>query len=85
MVKSLIIILIVCLIGFFRFDGLKSIVYESSDPATHYRHANIFSEELSMLNRENSKVPLYGGFQASPSMYYINMGFLFNILNYTTT
>lgn len=81
LILSLIVILIVSLIGYMRFDGLNSINYESSDPATHYRHAKTFSKELSLLNRENSTVPMYGGFQGAPSMYYINTGFLFNVLS----
>ena len=81
LILSLIIVLIVSLIGYIRFDGLNSINYESSDPATHYRHAKFFSRELEMLDKVNSKDEMYYSFGTAMSMYYINTGFLFKVLS----
>ena len=75
------VIVIVFLIGCFRYRGFEAISYESGDSAIHYTHAIKFSEELSILDENNSNDYVYGYFDRVMPISYVNCGFLFNILS----
>ncbi len=78
-IMSIIVItLIVFLIGYIRFRGFEAIAYESGDSSIHYRHALKFSEELSILDINNSREPAYGAFIRVMPISYVNCGFLMN-------
>lgn len=75
------LIVIIFLVGAFRFRGFDVISFESGDSAVHYRHALEFSEELSMLDKVNSKDDVYNNFFRVMPISYINCGFIFNIFS----
>ena len=75
------LIIVIFLIGYFRFRGFTSISYESGDSAIHYRQAVYFSEKLSLLNEYNSKDIVYKNFRGAMSISYVNAGILINIFS----
>ena len=81
LIVILLVGLIVFLVGFFRFRGFNEISYESGDSAVHYRHALVFSEELTILDESNSRDYVFNKFVRVLPISYINCGFLFNLLS----
>lgn len=79
LIVYLIIACIVFLIGYYRFRGFTSISYESGDSGIHYYHAEIFSKELSLLDKKNSKDIVYGNFDRVMPISYVNGGLFLNI------
>lgn len=75
------VLVIVFLVGFFRMRGFEAISYESGDSAIHYRHALCFSEELSLLNKNNSQDVVFGSFDKAMAISYVNGGLFLNILS----
>lgn len=78
---SLCIIMVIFLIGYFRFRGFNTISYESGDSGIHYRHAMFFSRELSLLDSNNSKDIVYRDFNKIMPFSYINGGFILNLFS----
>lgn len=75
------LIIVIFLIGYFRFRGFTSISYESGDSAIHYRQAVYFSEKLSLLNEYNSKDMVYKDFRGAMPISYVNAGILLNLFS----
>ena len=73
------LIVMVFLVGCFRFRGFEAISYESGDSAIHYRHALEFSQELNILDKSNNSDRIFNHFVRVMPISYINCGFLFNI------
>ena len=76
---GIIVSLVIFLIGYYRFRGFEAISFESGDSAIHYSHAIKFSEELSILDRSNSKDEVFGAFVRVMPISYVNCGLLFNL------
>jgi len=77
----LLIGLVSFMVGYFRFDGFTSISYKSGDPSIHHLHAVYFSEELEILNENNSNDLIFGNFDNIMPASYVNCGFLINIFS----
>lgn len=73
------LIILVFLVGCFRFRGFEAISYESGDSAIHYRHAVKFSDNLSILDKNNNDDRIFNHFVRVMPISYINCGFLFRM------
>ncbi len=81
LVTVFVIVGIVFLVGCFRFRGFTVLVYETGDPAVHYRAAIHFSRELELLNTSNSKDIVFDSFDRMMPISYINCGILMRIFS----
>lgn len=72
---------ILFLVGYFKFRGFEAISFNSGDSGIHYAHTLKFSQELSILDVNNSKDEVAGCFVRVMPISYINGGLLFNILS----
>lgn len=75
------VLVIVFLLGFYRMRGFEAISYESGDSAIHYRHALCFSEELALLNKNNSQDIVFGSFDKAMAISYVNGGLFLKVLS----
>lgn len=73
--------IIIFLVGFFRFRGFEAIAFESGDSAIHYGHSLRFSQELNILDKNNSRNDVEGYYVRVMPISYINCGLLFNIFS----
>lgn len=73
--------ILIFILGYFRFRGFNAIAFASGDSGIHYGHTLKFSQELSILDINNTKNDVYGYFVRVMPISYINGGLLFNILS----
>lgn len=76
-----IIIIIISSVAFFRNQGLSVIKYETIDSAIHYKHALTFTDNLTLFNEFNSKDIIYGNFNRTMPIFYINAGLFMKIFD----
>lgn len=76
------IIGVVLVISYFRFNSLSTINYETTDPAVHYKIAKIYAETESLLTASNSVDELYGDFARALTGSYINGGTFIRVLSF---
>lgn len=78
------VILILCIlfiVVWVRFDGFNSISYGSDDSSVHYKTALVFSRKLEKLNGSSHVDLIHGDFTRMIPISYINGGFLINIFS----
>lgn len=80
--STLLIICLCILIGFIRFNGFSSINYETTDPAVHYKAAKYYSENMSLLNSDNSSDVMYDSFDRNMPGFSLNCGIFMNVFSF---
>ena len=79
---SVILILgILFIVVWVRFDGFRSISYASDDSSVHYKTALVFSQKLEKLNENSHTDLIHGAFTRMIPISYINGGFFIRIFS----
>ena len=77
----LIVGILIFLVGSFRHRWFNAIGFASGDSGIHYGHTLRFSQELSILDINNTKNDVEGYYVRVMPISYINGGLLFNIFS----
>lgn len=74
-----IFLLAVIIVSYLNFGFPFNIKYETGDPAAHYLTSEMFSENDSLLVKDNDEV--YGGFTTRKTVSYVNSGLIMKVLD----